>query len=227
MQLFLQLEVSDITAPKMRVVLTPEDTHIQNTFVIKEDPDNLNAYPIIAKTGLVNIEGRNWSKQGAAGSNAPVEIEFTTAFGMVPEEDLPKIEDTKLNAKIQAKNAYTLNNDLDPQLDEGFYVPVSVRTNFAVFTEADNDPRVLEEHLSEKKRWTLIIEKDGDVAEFQNTDHYIFRTPNYNNPDGPKYTLIAESWDASNNRICCTIPIIVIPKDLDIKNIETQSSRID
>ena len=222
----VELEVADITAPAMKVVVTPEDSHVPNSFFIREDPDNPDAYPITAKTAKVTVEGANWTKSGAAGSGETAEFSFSAPFGMVSEEDLPNVNDSKINPDIQAVNDYTVDSSLNSSLGEGFYVPVSVRTNFAVSVEDDNDPR--DERQAEiKKTWKLVVEKDGESEEIRETPHYIFRIPNYNNPAAPKYTLVAESVDGTGNSILCRIPIIVLPKDLDVKNLENQSNRID
>jgi hypothetical protein len=207
-------------------MVTPEDTHTQNTFFIREDPDNLDAYPITSKTAKVTVEGKNWTSQGAAGSNAPVDINFVTNFGMVSEEDLPNVNDSLINPDIQALNEYTVDSSLDSTLGEGFYVPVSVRTNFDVLVEDDNDPRA-ERQAQVNKTWKLVIEKNGETEVIKETPSYIFRIPNYQVADGPKYTFVAESIDGTGNSILCRIPIIVMPKDLDIKNIDSTSNKMD
>lgn len=222
----VELEVADITAPSMKVLVVPEDNHNQNTFYIREDPENLDAYPITQKTAKVTVEGNNWTKAGAQGAATDVSVDFVAPFGMVTEEDLPNVNDSKINPDIQAVNDYTVNSSLDSSLGDGLYVPVAVRTNFNVSVEDDNDPR--EERQAEiKKTWKLIVSKDGETEEFVETSNYIFRVPNYNVAGGPEYTLVAESIDGTGNSITCRIPIIVLPKDLDVKNLENKSERID
>jgi len=242
----VELEVADITAPSMKVVVTPEDNHAPNVFFIREDPDNLDAYPITNKTAKVSVNGPNWSKAGASGGGNNTEVDFVTNFGMVSEENLPNVNDSKLNPDIQALNDYTVNSDLDSALGEGLYVPVSVRTNFEIFTEEDidikgqdtsesvnpkvmpeaNDPRE-ERKLQIKKSWKLIVEIDGETRVIKETPNFIFRIPNLDVINGPKYTLVAESTDGTGNAITCNIPIIVMPKDLDVRVIENKSSRLD
>ena len=217
----VELEVTDITAPAMKVVVTPEDFHEQNMLRIKEDPDNLDAYPITNKTAQVTMTGRNWSEAGAAdGGAAPVEIKFSTYFGMVDPDDAASVDDSKKNPDIKAKNEYVIDSTLNPSIAGGFYVPVSVRTNFSVDIEDDNDPRDVYRD-KEAKTWKLKIEHKGQVETFKEPPSYIFRIPNVPaTSDSPRYTLITEAIDGSGNSILCKIPINVLPKKLNVRDLE-------
>ena len=222
----VELEVTDITAPAMKVVVTPEDYHEQNLLRIKEDPDNLDAYPITNKTAQVTLSGRNWSQAGAAnGSAAPSDIKFSTYFGMVDPDDADSVDDSKKNPDIKAKNEYVIDNSLNPAIAGGFYVPVSVRTNFAVDIEDDNDPRDVYRD-KEAKTWKLTIEHKGQKETFKEPPSYIFRIPNVPaTSDSPRYTLITEAIDGSGNSILCKIPINVLPKKLNVRDLENRSKK--
>ncbi len=222
----VELEVTDITAPAMKVVVTPEDYHEHNTLIIEEDPENLDAYPINNKTAQVSLQGRNWSQAGAAdGAAPPADIKFTTYFGMVAPEDADFVEDSKKNPDIKAKNEYTMNSALDSSLGEGFYVPVSVRTNFDVSIKDDNDPRNVYRE-KEAKTWKLSIEHNGKKEVFKEPPSYIFRIPNVPaTSDSPRYTLTTEVIDGSGNAIMCNIPINVIPKRMNVRDLENRSRK--
>jgi len=220
----VELEVTDITSPALKVVAVPEDHHESNECFIREDPDNLDAYPITAKTAKITCSGRNWTLAGAADHQtaAATQVDFTAPFGMVDPAEAADVADSKKNPDIKAKNDYTMDSSLNGGLAEGLYIPVSVRTNFAVSLPDDNDPRASYRDAG-TSTWSLVVDDDGAVEEFREPPSFIFRKPNV--PTGPSYTLVAQATDGSGNAIVCRVPIKVLPKRLDVTDLERDSQK--
>ena len=222
----VELEVTDITAPSLKLVAVPEDYHERNFVLIEEDPDNPDAYPITNKTAKITMQGRNWSMASAAdGSASPVENEFSTDFGMVDEDDAAKVADSRENPDVKAKNVYTIDSSLDSSVEDGFYVPVAVRTNFEVGIVDDNDPRDAYRDR-EEKTWRLEVEHNGSTEVFREPPSFVFRIPNVPaDSDSPKYTLVGEAIDGSGNSIVCKVPINVLPKKIDVTDLERMNRK--
>jgi hypothetical protein len=216
----VELEVTDITAPAVLVAIIPEDSHVRNEVSIVEDPANKDAYPITKKTAQLAVTGANWSPAAA-----PLDLKFTAPAGMVRPEDEPKVNDSKLNPDVKAHNEYTIAQTLNTGLQEGFFVPVSVRCNFEIAIPADNEPRQSLRD-KQKKTWKLEVVEDGVTQEVAEPPAYIFRKPNFPAVTGsPTYTLVAEGQDGSGNSVVCRVPILVLPQGYKVTDLDRDGQR--
>lgn len=222
----MELEVTDITAPSMKVSIIPEDYHERNSVIVEEDPANKDAPKHANKTVKFTVKGKNWTSRSADFEGAPaLDLAFSAPGGMIKAEDAAAVADSRQAADVRVQNEYTMSSALNAGLEGGLFVPVSVRCNFNAEILDDNDPRqAFRERIGSS--WRLVINEDGTETRYEKAPSYVFRRTNYPaQPGDPSYSLEAEGWDGSGNRVICKVPINVMPKKLKVTDLDHDSQK--
>jgi hypothetical protein len=237
----VELEVTDNTAPDLKIVLTPEDSFVDSVVYAEEDPAAPNGYPVPEKKARLTVSGKNWTPAVVDVDEASeIESAFAAPGGMLdPDreaEQLLIVADPKQNPDVKCCNDYTIDSDLNEdliggvgtasQLSDGFYVPVSVRCRFACEVVDDNDPRQAYRDRIQT-RWNVVVRNDdGSEEKFRDAPSFIFRKANWPRQSGdPYYELAAEAIDGSGNAVTVHVPINVMRMDIDAHTIQDSSEK--